>query len=115
MELLINELMKQGADRRKLVAKAFGGANVLPGMVTAAIGDDNARFVHEFLSTERIPLVAQRLGGDKAVHVRFNTDTGRVVVRTVDGSRLPQIVQAEASYWRSHLDDADSSGDITLF
>jgi chemotaxis protein CheD len=115
MELLINELMKQGADRRRFVAKAFGGANVLAGLVTATIGDDNARFVREFLSAEKIPLVAERLGGDKAVQVRFSTDTGKAVVHTVDGSRLPKIVHAEATYWRSHLGDVNLSGDITLF
>jgi chemotaxis protein CheD len=115
MELLINELMKQGAIRKRLVAKAFGGANVLAGLVTATIGDDNARFVREFLSTENIPLVAERLGGDKAVQVKFSTDTGTAVVHTVDGSRLPKIVHAEASYWRTHHADTYLSGDITLF
>ena len=115
MELLINELMKQGADRRRFVAKAFGGARVLPGMVTASIGDDNANFVRQFLSTERIPLVAERLGGDRAVQVKFDTDSGKAVVHTVDGSRLPKIIHAETSYWRKHLADTELSGDITLF
>ena len=115
MEMLINEMMKQGADRRRFVAKAFGGANVLPGLVTATIGDDNANFVREFLATERIPLIAERLGGNHAVHLHFNTDTGKAVVRTVDGSRLPKIIHAETSYWRSHLADKYVSGEITLF
>jgi chemotaxis protein CheD len=91
MEVLINELMKQGGDRRKFVAKAFGGANVLPGLTTATIGDDNARFVREFLATERIPLVAQRLGGTHPVHVYFKTDTGKATVSSVDGSQLSKI------------------------
>jgi len=115
MELLINELMKQGGDRHKFVAKAFGGANVMKGLTMATVGDDNAEFVLEFLAAERIPLVAQRLGGDQAVHVYFRTDSGKAIVHSVDGSRLPRIVHAEASYWRSHLDDAKLSGAITLF
>lgn len=115
MELLINELMKLGANRAKLVAKAFGGANVLPGLVTAAIGDDNAKFVREFLATERIPLVAERLGGNQAVHLQFKTDTGKAVVRTVDGSRLSKLIRAETSYWHSHTADKDFSGEVTLF
>ena len=115
MELLINELMKLGVDRRRLVAKAFGGANVLTSMATGTIGDDNAKFVREFLSAEKISLVAERLGGDKAVQVKFSTDSGKAVVHTVDGSGLPQIVGAESSYWRSHLVDTSLSGDITLF
>jgi chemotaxis protein CheD len=115
MELLINELMRQAADRRKLVAKAFGGANVLSGLVTATIGDDNARFVREFLATEKIPLIAERLGGTHAVHLRFRTDTGKAVVRTVDGSRLPKIIIAETSYRQSHSADKFFSGEVTLF
>jgi len=115
MELLINELMKQGGDRRKFLAKAFGGANIMKRLSAATIGDDNAEFVREFLAAERIPLVAQRLGGDQAVHVYFRTDSGKAMVHSVDGSRLQKIIHAEASYWRSHLDDAKLSGDITLF
>jgi chemotaxis protein CheD len=115
MELLINELMKQGADRRRFVAKAFGGANVLAGLVTATIGDENADFVREFLATERIPLIAERLGGNHAVHLHFRTDTGKAIVRTVDGSGLPKIIQAETAYWRSHSADKYFSGEVTLF
>jgi len=115
MELLINQLMKQGGDRRNFIAKAFGGANVLHGMKTAAIGDDNARFVREFLAAEKIPLVAQRLGGAKPIRVYFKTDTGKATVRSVDGSQLPKIIHAEDYYLRSHLADRDITGEITLF
>lgn len=44
MKLPINELMKQGGGRRKFLAKAFGGANVMKGLRTAAIGDDITLF-----------------------------------------------------------------------
>ena len=115
MELLINELMRHGAERKRLVAKAFGGANVLSSLVQVTIGDNNAEFVREFLATEKIPLIAQRLGGRQAVNVRYKPDTGRAIVRTVDGSRLLRIIHAETSYWRSHPVDKRISGDITLF
>jgi len=114
MELLINELMRHGAERKRLVAKAFGGANVLSSLVQATIGDNNAEFVREFLATEKIPLIAQRLGGSQAVNVRFKPDTGRAIVRTVDGPRLLRIFHAETSYWRSHSVDKRISGEITL-
>ena len=115
MEVLINELMKEGADRRRLVAKAFGGANVLRGLTMSAIGSDNATFVREFLSAERIPLVAERLGGNHPIEVRFHTDTGKARVRCVNCAQCPKVVHAESSYWRSHLSDKDLSGEITLF
>lgn len=99
MELLINALMKEGGDRRRFVAKAFGAANVLPVFQTPTVGELNARFVRGFLSTEKIPLLAERMGGDRAVRVVFHARSGRAFVHTVDGSRLPEIVREETSWF----------------
>ena len=98
MELLINAMMQQGADRRRLEAKVFGGANVLPSLQSPTVGELNAAFVRDFLATERIALVAQRLGGTHAVQVHFRTDTGKTIVHSVNGSRLPTILSAEDAY-----------------
>jgi chemotaxis receptor (MCP) glutamine deamidase CheD len=113
MELLINAIMNQGGGRRRLVAKVFGAANVLPDLQSPTAGQLNATFVRDFLATERIPLVAQRLGGKHAVQVHFRTDTGKTIVHSVDGSRLPAILRAEAN--RCDYAKAGSSGDIDLF
>jgi chemotaxis protein CheD len=115
MELLINGLMKLGCDRYRLLAKAFGGANVLAGLKQISTGDMNTAFVRKYLSDEGIPLVAQRLGGTHGVQVRFSTDTGEVLVRAVDGARLPKIIQDEAAYQNAHRDEVTKSGEITLF
>lgn len=115
MELLINELMKLGGDRRRFVAKAFGGANVLQGIRMLPVGDGNARFVREFLTLEKIPLVAERMGGTHAVHLYFHTDTGKATVHTVDGSTLPTIIKAEGSYGKLPSTEKTFGGEITLF
>ena len=115
MELLINALMKLGGDRRRFVAKAFGGANVLQGIKMPPIGDRNARFVREFLALEKIPLVAQRMGGTHAVHLYFHTDTGKVTVHTVDGSSLPRIIDIEGSWWKLPSTAESFGGEITIF
>ena len=115
MELLINEVMKLGGDRRRFVAKAFGGANVLPGIRMPPIGSANAKFVREFLALERIPLVAERLGGNHAVHLYFRTDTGKATVHTVDKSRLPKILGEEGSYFKKPIPGEPYYGEITLF
>jgi chemotaxis receptor (MCP) glutamine deamidase CheD len=115
MELLINGLMKLGCDRYRLVAKAFGGANVLDGLKHRSTGDMNTAFVRRFLADEGIPLVAQRLGGEHGVQVRFSTDTGEVLVRSVDGSKLPKIIHDEEAYQRAHREEVAKSGEITLF
>ena len=114
MELLINAVMKEGGDRRKLVAKVFGAGNVVASLQSPTIGEHNAAFVRKFLATEGIPIVAQRLGGLRPVQVTFRTDSGKATVHTVDGSKLPIILSAEEDY-RCTFAKADSEGQVTLF
>jgi chemotaxis protein CheD len=111
MELLINAIMQQGGDRRRLVAKVFGAANVLPALQSPTVGELNAMFVRDFLATERISLIAHRLGGTHAVQVHFRTDTGKTIVHSVDGSRLPAVLSAEDAY---RCSSAKASDDNTV-
>jgi chemotaxis receptor (MCP) glutamine deamidase CheD len=114
MELLINAIMQEGGDRRKLVAKAFGAGNIMASLQSPTIGEQNAAFVRSFLAAEGFPLVAQRLGGLRPVQVDFRTHTGKATVHTVDGSRLPTILSAEEEY-RCTFAKADSAGQVSLF
>jgi chemotaxis protein CheD len=113
MELLINAIMSEGGDRRRLVAKVFGAANVLAYLKSPTVGERNAAFVRNFLATERIAIVAQRLGGTRAVQVHFNTNTGKTIVHSVDGARLPAILSAEDTY--RDFANAASAGETVLF
>ena len=96
MELLINEIMKLGGERQNLVAKVFGGGNVLQRSVTSdptlAIGDRNAAFAMQFLETDGIPVSSQSVGGEAGRQIHFLTHTGQAFVRPVSGydsSELP--------------------------
>lgn len=115
MELLINKMMKLGADRRQFVAKAFGGGNVLKTFSVPTIGDLNIRFVRNFLATERIPLIAERLGGDRAVKVTFFTHSSRAVVHSIDGSRLPAIIRSETIYYNTDPSERFPNEEPILF
>ncbi len=75
MELLINELIKHGAQRSDLRAKLFGGARMVNGL--SDIGFKNSEFSIAFLAKERITCVSQSLGGSQARRVEFWPDTGR--------------------------------------
>ncbi|MCA9152157.1 MAG: hypothetical protein KDA92_22795, partial [Planctomycetales bacterium] len=84
MDLLINEMMKAGASRFRLVAKVFGGGKVVKSLESGArIGNRNAEFALQYLETESIPVLAQHIGGLQGRHVRFTTDTGNVAIRCV--------------------------------
>lgn len=107
MEVLIDELRKAGGDRERFVAKAFGGGNVFPGIKSACVGEMNVRFIREFFQKDKIPLVAERLGGTQPVCVEFRTDTGKAMLHTIDGKQLHKIIHAEQSYWKAHSADAE--------
>jgi chemotaxis protein CheD len=69
MELLINALIKSGADRRRFRAKVFGGAEMYKGLTS--VGSQNAAFVLDYLECEGIPCDGQSLGGSLARRVEF--------------------------------------------
>jgi chemotaxis protein CheD len=82
MEVLINDLMKQGARRERLEAKVFGGAKMIETLHD--IGRSNAAFARDFLRDEGIPTIAASLGGRCARRVEFWPATGRVRQREVE-------------------------------
>lgn len=96
MEMLINSLMKLGADRRRLKAKLFGGGAVIRTKDSRwNVGARNVEFAKGFLEAERIPLVASHTGGTQAMHIRFHTRTNKALVRVLDDQSGAQVVAAE--------------------
>lgn len=119
MELLINDMMRLGADRRRLKAKAFGGGAVLKDVSDdnfLCVGDVNERFIREFLKTESIELIAEDLGGKQGRVIRFRTDTYAVYRKYIVSQDTVKLEKRERGYWeqaiKKHEGDADS---IVLF
>ncbi len=79
MELLINAILKLGGRRERLLAKVFGGAQMIDGL--SEIGPANCLFAETFLEAENIPCVSKSLGGDLARQVLFTPTTGAVRVK----------------------------------
>lgn len=100
MELLINEMMRLGANRKRYVAKAFGGGNLIACLRSPTVGESNVEFVERFLQAEAIPILASRFGGTTAIHVYFQTDTGTVRVRQFENQAPNTLVAQEDSYRR---------------
>lgn len=114
MEMLINQLQKLGAERRNLEAKVFGGGNVLSSMSTTNVGELNARFVMNFLKTEKIPVAAKDLLDIYPRKVYFFPQTGRVLVKKLRKVHNHTIEDRETQY-RSRLLSSAVEGDIELF
>ena len=75
MELLINDLIKQGANRKRLQAKVFGGARMIAGL--SDVGARNSEFILDFLGKEGIVCTGQSLGGTQARRIEFWPESGR--------------------------------------
>ncbi|WP_346014558.1 chemotaxis protein CheD [Thiocystis violacea] len=105
MEILINELLRQGARRERLRAKAFGGANVLQEAFGAlperySIGSANTQFVRRFLEQDGIPLIAEDLGGNNGRQIHFYGGDYSVFLRRIARSSAMRIIDEERSYLR---------------
>jgi chemotaxis protein CheD len=113
MEVLINALLRQGANRKRLQAKVFGGANVLSGN-HGAVGERNALFVQQFLKDEGITVLAKDLGGDRPRRVNFDPYHGRAWVNHLDAPRAKTVLEQERNY-RDTLRVTPPVGTLEIF
>ena len=105
MELLINKMLKQGAKRGNLKAKAFGGASVLKPVNSSkllAIGEVNTKFIREFLRNEGIPLTAYDLGGTAGREIYFYSGDFSVHVKRMS-IRGDELTERECRFWKKSL------------
>ena len=84
MELLINQMMKLGANRYKLTAKIFGGAAIMSTISsTFNVGMRNVETVIEFLEKENIPILNHNFGGVDSRRIFYHSDTGEVLIKRI--------------------------------
>ena len=114
MELLINDMLKMGAERSRLVAKVFGGGRLLRGFGTLDVGRRNCEFVLEFLAVEGIPVLAQDLLGSYTRKVHFSAHSGKVLMKKLDRDRDETVQRQEREYLTS-LGSDPASGSIEIF
>jgi len=112
MENLINDILRNGGDRRHLEVKIFGGGKILAQMTD--IGKNNIEFVHQYLQTERIQLVAEDVGGVYPRKVVYNPKTGKVQVKKLRSLQNQTIIEREKRYMEE-IEKNPISSDIELF
>ncbi len=114
MELLINDMLKRGAHRKRIEAKVFGGANVLKGFTSNPVGTRNAEFVRQYLQAEHIPIIAEDLCGIHPRKVWFFATTGRVAVQRLPHAHEAEVAATESAV-RARLSKAPVTGGVELF
>ncbi len=114
MELLINDLLHHGAQKRRMKAKVFGGARVIATNAVETVGDRNGAFVRDYLESEGIPVLAADLGGSRARRVFFFPDTGRASVLRLPASETVGMEREERRLARRAA-TAPKAGGVELF
>ncbi|MDY0405866.1 chemotaxis protein CheD [Virgibacillus sp. 179-BFC.A HS] len=86
IDMLIAQLIENGARKFALQAKMAGGAQMFQFSEkadTMRIGPRNAEAVEKKLVMHHIPIVAADLGGNCGRTIEFDTETGQLLIRTV--------------------------------
>lgn len=113
MELLINQMLSMGAQRTRLQARVYGGAQILAHR--SDIGESNVRFALAYLKRERIRMQAGDTGGRLARKLYLDPATGIPVCVPISRS-LSTVQGREARYALSLKQGvACDSGRISLF
>ncbi len=114
MELLINEMLKLGADKKQIVAKVFGGGNVMKGLINNNIGQKNVDFAFDYLKNESIPIIANDVLSDYPRKVYFFEQDGLVKVKKIKALHNTTIIDRESEY-RIRLKNSSMDNSVDLF
>lgn len=114
MEILINQLIKMGAQRTSMEAKVFGGGNVLRGFTSNNIGESNANFVIEYLHNEGVRVAAEDMLGVHPRKIYYFPRTGKVLVKKIRELHNHTIVERESEY-NMRLRNVVVGGDVEMF
>lgn len=98
MEVLIDEMVRLGGDRRRFEAKVFGGGSVLRGMLKSETGARNVDFVHRYLDGESIPVLAEDVLDCYPRKIYYFSLSGRVLVKKIKEVHNRTIYERECAY-----------------
>ena len=120
MELLINDLLKKGASRQRLTAKVFGGSNVLGSGTSSKlqVGENNIKFVFEYLKSEKIPVVSSNTGGDKPRKIFYDPKSSKIWLKHIKNSTMRNeetLNKREKEYASRVRENEKHAGDIVWF
>jgi len=115
MELLINEMMKHGAQRMTMEAKVFGGGQVISGMSTMNVGERNTNFVVDYLKTERIPIMSKDVLDVYPRKVCFLPASGKAMVKRLAPANAEALVAQDRAAAQRAVPASTGGGSIDLF
>jgi chemotaxis protein CheD len=116
MELLINEMIKLGGEKRNFIAKVFGGGKVLKTLSGAkgSISENNVLFAMKYLEEEKIPVSSSDVGGYAGRRILFFTKDARVLLKRLTPSEEQPVEKEEEDYY-TRIHGEERKADVTLF
>lgn len=93
VDLLIDEMLKLGAIKKRITAKLAGGAQMFAftqGSDLMRIGHRNVTAAKEKLYSLRIPVMAEDTGGNYGRTIEIDSSNGMLLVKTI-GYGIKQI------------------------
>ena len=112
MELLINDILKNGGRRENLEVKITGGGRMLANM--SDIGKRNIEFVRKFLLTEGLEIVGEEVGGIYPRKVHYLPGSGKVRIKKLRSMHNDSIIRREDAYLQD-LQGQAVQGEVELF
>jgi len=99
---LLEKMLVLGSNQKNIIAKVFGGGNILEGSTSQfMIGDRNVTVAKDMLMELKIQIVSQSVGGTLGRKIQFNVVTGEVKQKMID--KQP-VVNANAEVLIQNLD-----------
>ena len=117
MELLINGLLKAGANRANLRAKVFGGGSVLrvrPGNNGRTIPQSNIEFAMAFLRTEGIPVESSDTGGVNGRKILYFAQDHSVKLKRLGSRGITEVTREEEEYLATLQTRRPKSSEVEL-
>lgn len=111
MEMLINDILKNGGRKKNLEVKIFGGGKILKNMTN--VGLHNIQFVEEYITMEAIPLISGDTGDIYPRKVVYHPQSGKVKVKKLRSLHNDTLIKREEEYQHS-IEEKPASGEIEL-
>ena len=120
IELLLNDMMKKGAQKKRMIAKVFGGSNMFNAAPSERnVGEQNIDFAFYYLEREGIPIQASNVGGNYSRKIYFDPITAKVWVKHAkEEVRAENVIKKREAEYRAQImreEEEKKKSDIVWF
>ncbi|MGB0495460.1 MAG: chemoreceptor glutamine deamidase CheD [Kangiellaceae bacterium] len=112
MEQMINDILRNGGKRERLEVKIFGGGRVMKGVTD--VGKKNISFVKDYLTLEKLKLLAEDVGGKHPRKIMYLPKTGKVKMKKLVNQHNNTVETRDVSYF-DKITHQENTGEIELF